>query len=67
MNLVRRLYMLNLNNKEFYTIIKCINDTKKDILLMLILQKVNLLFFYFNNDINDNVIFITSNINYLNN
>ena len=32
--------MLNLNNKEFYTIIKCINDTEKDISLMLILQKL---------------------------
>ncbi len=29
--------MLNLNNKEFYTIIKCINDIKKYISLMLIL------------------------------
>ena len=29
--------MLNLNNRKFYTIIKYINDTEKDILLRLIL------------------------------
>ncbi len=65
-NSVQRIYMLNSNNKEFCMIIECINNIDKDISLMLILQKINLLFFYFNNDIDDDVIFTTSNTDYLN-
>ena len=63
---VRRIYMLNSDNREFCTIIECINDTGKDISSMLILQKINLLFFHFNNDIDDDVIFTTSNTDYSN-
>ncbi len=52
--------MLNSDNREFCTIIECINDTDKDISPMLILQRINLLFSHFNNDIDDDVIFTTS-------
>ncbi len=58
--------MLNSDNREFCIIIECINDTDKDISSMLILQKVNLLFFHFNNDIDDEMIFTTSNTDYSN-
>ena len=47
-------------------IIECINNTDKDISSMLILQKVNLLFFHFNNNIDDDVIFTTLNTDYSN-
>ena len=63
---IRRIYMSNSDNREFCTIIECINGTDKDISPMLILQKVNLLFSHFNNDIDDDVIFTTSNTGYSN-
>ncbi len=63
---VWRIYMLNSDNREFCIIIECINDTDKDILSMLILQRVNLLFFHFNNDIDDEIIFTTLNTDYSN-
>ncbi len=63
---VRRIYMSNSDNREFCIVIECINDTGKDISPMLILQRVNLLFFHFNNDIDDEMIFTTSNTDYSN-
>ncbi len=63
---VRRIYMLNSDNREFCTVIECINGTGKDISSMLILQEVNLLSFHFNNDIDDEVIFTTSDTGYSN-
>ena len=63
---VRRIYMSNSDNREFCIIIECINNTDKDILSMLILQKINLLFSHFNNDIDDEMIFTTSNTDYSN-
>ena len=63
---VQRIYMLNSDNREFCIVIECINDTGKDISPMLILQRINLLFSHFNNDINDEIIFTTSNTNYSN-
>jgi len=58
--------MSNSDNREFCTIIECINGTGKDISSMLILQRVNLLSSHFNNDIDDDVIFTTSNTGYPN-
>ncbi len=58
--------MSNSDNREFCIIIECINDTDKDISSMLILQKINLLFSHFNNDIDDEMIFTTSNTDYSN-
>ncbi len=63
---VRRIYMSNSDNREFCIIIECINDTDKDISSMLILQKINLLFSHFNNDIDDEMIFTTLNTDYSN-
>ncbi len=36
-DLIRRIYILNLNNREFCTIIECINNIEKKISSMLIL------------------------------
>ncbi len=58
--------MKDSNNRESCTAIECINGTGKDIPPMLILQRVNLLSFHFNNDIDDDVVFTTSDTGYSN-
>jgi len=58
--------MSNPDNREFCIVIECINGTGKDIPPMLILQGVNLLSSHFNNDIDDEVIFTTSDTGYSN-
>ena len=63
---VRRIYMSDSDNREFCTVIECINGTGKDISPMLILQGVNLLSSHFNNDIDDEVVFTTSDTGYSN-
>ncbi len=63
---VRRIYMSDPDNREFCTVIECINGTGKDIPPMLILQGVNLLSSHFNNDIDDEVVFTTSDTGYSN-
>jgi len=59
--------MSNSDNIEFCTVIECINGTGKDIPPMLILQRVNLLSSHFNNNIDDDVVFTTSDTGYSNN
>ncbi len=63
---VRRIYMSDPDNREFCIAIECISGTGKDIPPMLILQGVNLLSSHFNNDIDDEVVFTTSDTGYSN-
>jgi hypothetical protein len=58
--------MKNSNNRESCTEIECINEIEKNISSMIILIEINLLSTYFNNDIDDDAIFTTSNTDYLN-
>jgi hypothetical protein len=58
--------MKNSDNYEFCIAIECINNERKNILLIIILIRRNLLISHFYNDINDNVLFTTLKTDYLN-
>jgi hypothetical protein len=54
------------DNRESCTGIECINGTEKDIPPMIILTEINLLSIHFDNDIDDDTVFTTSNTGYSN-
>ncbi len=65
-NLNRRIYFKNSNNKESLMNIECINEESKNISLMLIMTEVQLLILHFNNDLDDDMLVIIFDTNYSN-
>lgn len=62
-----RIYSKYLDNWEFFNAIKCINRIFKNILLMLIVTKIQQLVPFFNNNLSDNIIVSIIKIEYINN
>ncbi len=58
--------MKNPDNREFCTAIECINGEGKNIPLIIVLTGINLLIPHFHNDIEDDVLFTTSETGYSN-
>lgn len=63
---VRRIYMKDPDNREFCTAIESISGGGKDIPPTIILTGINLLIPHFQNDIDDDVLFTTSETGYSN-
>ena len=65
-DLNKRIYFKNLNNKELLMSIKCISEENKNISLMLIMIEVQLLMFHFNNNLNNNMLITIFDTDYSN-
>ncbi len=65
-NLHRRIYFKDSNNKESLMSIECISKKNKNISSMLIIIEVHILISHFNNDLNDDVLVTISETDYSN-
>ncbi len=65
-DLNKRIYFKNSNNRESLTNIECISEESKNISSMLIMTEVQLLTLHFNNDLNDDVLITISDTDYSN-
>ena len=62
----RTIYNKYLNNREFLSVIECINDSGGEILSNLIVIEINILTLWFVNDLNPNVVVTTAEIGFNN-
>ncbi|PMD62686.1 uncharacterized protein K444DRAFT_525054, partial [Hyaloscypha bicolor E] len=63
----KAIYLADPDNRELLTIIKTISAGGEVIILFLILKREILLEKYFNNNLNTEIVFITSSTRYINN